>query len=294
MTVPWFRASANMHADVLVRKARAGAAWHWVLCRLKDSRGWATDNDLDPWRAGEDMHIPESIALDQIEGLKRVGLLVRDGELWTTPNWNRYNPPDKRPRSDKRTPVDVGESPTRPKVSQTSRLSQRRDGTGRDGTGRDKTQETQAAGAAGLDDSEVAQDGPKPKKETKGARIAREAVDVYAHFCKARGWESERDCSTTSGLAKGRLAKVKARLADGFTVEEVCGVVDFSMRDGFYSNGHNDLMTTMTVKSFGRIRDQVGPRRGPSAPLKIVEAPTGKVGVDAADAAFFDAMEVGP
>ena len=93
MSGPWFAMAANVHADARVRKARARAVWPWVLCRLKDGGGVASDDDLDPWRASDDLDgdVSEARAGEVLAALRSVGLLVpASGGGWTTPNWARY------------------------------------------------------------------------------------------------------------------------------------------------------------------------------------------------------------
>lgn len=94
MPSPWFRFAANAHADSQVRRARAGAVWPWVLCRLKDGDGVATDDDLHPEAAADACHDVEvAAAARQLDGLRRVGLLVpAEGGGWTTPRWPDYQP----------------------------------------------------------------------------------------------------------------------------------------------------------------------------------------------------------
>ncbi len=89
----WLALTQDMHADARLRKARARAIWPWILCRLKDGGGSASDNDLDPWRASDDHDgiFSEAQASEMIASLQSVGLLVRaDDGRWSTPNWKVY------------------------------------------------------------------------------------------------------------------------------------------------------------------------------------------------------------
>ena len=247
MTAPWFRASANMHADTLVRKARGGAAWHWVLCRLKDGRGWATDNDLDPWRAGEDMHIPEEMAGAQIQGLKDVGLLVKKGEVWTTPNWARYNPPDARARSDKRPPASVGKAPTGPKPSQSSRLSQRRDGTRRDETGQVKSESPSAGWPAHTLSLELPGiEKPKPKPKPKVADVRKtQSVEILNYWSLKTGIKPRGGLSARKN--KQRLALITRRLSESYTVKELKRAIDVLVLSPNH-NGQKDGRKYLEIK----------------------------------------------
>jgi len=89
----WLALAHDMHADAKLRKAKARAIWPWVLCRLKDDGGSASDNSLDPWRASDDHDgiFSEDQAAAMLASLRSVGLLVRtDDGRWTTPNWRSY------------------------------------------------------------------------------------------------------------------------------------------------------------------------------------------------------------
>lgn len=89
----WLALAHDMHADAKLRKAKARAIWPWVLCRLKDDGGFASDNSLDPWRASDDHDgiFTEEQAATMLASLRAIGLLIRtDDGRWTTPNWIRY------------------------------------------------------------------------------------------------------------------------------------------------------------------------------------------------------------
>lgn len=89
----WLALAHDMHADAKLRKAKARAIWPWVLCRLKDDGGSASDNSLDPWRASDDHDgiFSEEQAAEMLKSLRSIGLLVRtDDGRWTTPNWRNY------------------------------------------------------------------------------------------------------------------------------------------------------------------------------------------------------------
>lgn len=87
----WAKLHQDMHADARLRKARARTIWPWVICRLRDGDGVASDNALDPWRASDDHDgdISEAQAVEKIASLKAVGLLVPVEGGWATPNWIR-------------------------------------------------------------------------------------------------------------------------------------------------------------------------------------------------------------
>jgi len=88
----WLKLYQDTHADARLRKARARAIWPWVLCRLKDGDGFATDADLDPWRAADDHDevFTEAEAAGMIERLKSAGLLVSTDCGWACPEWERH------------------------------------------------------------------------------------------------------------------------------------------------------------------------------------------------------------
>lgn len=89
----WLALAHDMHADAKLRKSKSRAIWPWVLCRLKDDGGSASDNSLDPWRASDDHDgiFSEEQAAEMLASLRAIGLLVRtDDGRWTTPNWRNY------------------------------------------------------------------------------------------------------------------------------------------------------------------------------------------------------------
>lgn len=88
----WLKLYQDTHADARLRKARARAIWPWVLCRLKDGDGFATDDELDPWRASDDHDsvFTEAEAASMIERLKAAGLLVSTDCGWACPEWERH------------------------------------------------------------------------------------------------------------------------------------------------------------------------------------------------------------
>lgn len=158
---PWIRLEANYATAAKVRRARAAAIWPWVLCRLKDGGGVASDDDIAADMAALDLDLDEDFCADRLDRLKRGRLLVPVDGGWTTPNWHRYQPPStKRTRrarennSEARhdgtidalgrlgtagTPWDAMGRPGTPEASQPSRERREHDGTGRDGTVRDKS-----------------------------------------------------------------------------------------------------------------------------------------------------------
>ena len=88
----WLKLYQDTHADARLRKTRARAIWPWILCRLKDGDGFATDADLDPWRASDDHDevFSEAEAAGMIERLKSAGLLVSTDCGWACPDWERH------------------------------------------------------------------------------------------------------------------------------------------------------------------------------------------------------------
>lgn len=88
----WLKLYQDTHADARLRKARARAIWPWVLCRLKDGDGFATDDELDPWRAADDHDsvFSEADAAAMIERLKSAGMLVSTDCGWAYPEWERH------------------------------------------------------------------------------------------------------------------------------------------------------------------------------------------------------------
>lgn len=100
----WFRLDVEIYRDSRVRVGRCAAVWPWLLAQLKVHGGSCAELDIDAGMCAEDLRIPPNIAEDQIEGAKRVGLLVRGSdERWRTPNWDRYQPDARAKSSQRRT-----------------------------------------------------------------------------------------------------------------------------------------------------------------------------------------------
>ena len=262
---PWLRLTAAAHFDPKVRRARAGAVWPWVLCRLKDGDGVVSADDLDPVIASQDCHIPEDLADAQMSGLYKVGLIVEaDGGGWTTPNWDAYQPATSRDRmrklrlkqkddavhsdvtSTNPAPCDVtlGQSD----VTSRARVS---DGTGRDGTGRD-TENTNAASAAvpaGLTAKEVI------------------AVEVIGHWADAFGKSAKaKDHTTIEG--KRRLKAVVGRLKAGATVDQCLAVIDSHAADVWRREkaSRHELATILKPVAFQNTVDDLNPAPGSRLP----------------------------
>lgn len=138
---PWLRLNTDYMIDPKLRRAGAEARLVWppILAAMKPADGRLSDDDLDP-EILSDLH---GMSVDfwrtGINRIKAVGLLVRDGDKWTTPHWTEYQPdsrPSSRQRGDAQEPQGV---PGRPRASQgapgTDRESQGVPATGRDGTG---------------------------------------------------------------------------------------------------------------------------------------------------------------
>lgn len=145
---PWLRLDVQTYADAKVRIGRCGAVWPWCLATIKRCGGTASDEDLDHMLAAADLCIPLDLAREQIEGAKRVGLLVQQDGEWTTPRWDEYQPDPRVRGSARRKAKGIQSDPGRPRDNPT----RPRDkggcpdpshfdpcyGTGRDGTLRDK------------------------------------------------------------------------------------------------------------------------------------------------------------
>lgn len=78
--------------DGRVRKAKAMAAWPWVLSVLKRGNGFAREDDLDPEVCADDMGLTLEQASAALAGLRRVGLLVEVDGSWTVDGWTSYQP----------------------------------------------------------------------------------------------------------------------------------------------------------------------------------------------------------
>lgn len=195
---PWLRFDVQTYADAKIRLGRCGAVWPWCLTVLKRCGGTVTDEDLDPMLAAADLSIPLEMAAEQLAGVKRVGLLMDDGEGgWTTRNWQLYQA-DPRKRSDRRNPDGPRdhqghpgtprEQAGGPREQAGGPRSSRFDpvyGTGRDVTGRDNEQ--QRAGAREGQAVEQVEHASLPGPDEQGERIAAtlDALDSDEHAGKA-------------------------------------------------------------------------------------------------------------
>ena len=176
---PYLKLDPQCHNDSKVRRARAGAAWPWVLCRLKHGMGTCADEEIDHELLALDLNIPEDLAEEQLAGLQRVGLLVRaapehapegyppdshpglegylDSTRWTTPRfWDFQDLPstfrtrEHRKRKRKGTVPDGSERP------------ETQEGSGEDRSGEDRSG---AAGGAREPAQTEWPDGPTPPPE---------------------------------------------------------------------------------------------------------------------------------
>ena len=196
---PWLRFDVQTYADAKIRIGRCGAVWPWCLTVLKRCGGAAADEDLDPMLAAADLSIPLELAAEQLDGAKRVGLLVDDGEGgWTTRNWKLYQA-DPRKRSDRRDPDGPRDPQGRPGTPREQGLGPRESGggprssrfdpvygTGRDDTGRDSEQ--QRAGAREGQAVEQVEPHSLPDPGEQGERIAATLADLDSdeHAGKAK------------------------------------------------------------------------------------------------------------
>jgi len=92
MASPWLRLNADFHLAPKLIKAKAAGIWPHVLTALKRGDGFIDEDELDPEVFEALTCIPASVVAAQLDGLKRVGLLLLDGDRWTTPGWERYQP----------------------------------------------------------------------------------------------------------------------------------------------------------------------------------------------------------
>lgn len=263
---PWLKLVAAMHADPRVRKARAGAVWPWVLCRLKDGNGAISPHDLDAFICGEDCHIGEGLAEKQLAGLKRVGLLVECEGGWTAPSWGEHQGDTSAERTRRYrerkaqsaapdgdtavTPVTVTPvTVTDGDVTVTTVTDVTHDGTGRDGTGQDK--ENTSAGAASA--SGLAE---------KLTKRQQSALPILHRWAKRSG-KGKRGETITTAIGKKRLGAIAARLKDGASVEDCERVVDaLTSSDWHRDNGQLEVLTAFRPDKFETWLDRAAPAKG--------------------------------
>jgi len=164
MASPWLRLAANVHADARVHRAKARTIWPWVLCRLKDGDGVASDTNLDPWKCSVDHDelVTEEQCAAMLASLKRVGLLVECEGGWTTPGWTTYQGDPtaaKRQRESREKKKNEAETPDERHGCHSDKRDVT-DVTPQDTTGQDKSSSSEppierpAAAAAGQDGQE--------------------------------------------------------------------------------------------------------------------------------------------
>jgi len=227
---PWLKLAANIHYDARVRKARAGAVWPWVLCRLKDGDGEASEDDLDPILAAGDLCVEVEVAERQLDGLRRVGLLVEAEGAWTTPNWHEYqNSSTARVRAHRerqRNSMDLG-SP------------------------RNVSERVGTLGNVGEENrGEILTLVEPPADEDSKVRDrhAATAGRLYSYWADRMGVSEggmRRKRSTTAG--RRRVGKVRARLAEGYSEEQIqvairgCAASPWHMGDNPRGIRYDDL-----------------------------------------------------
>lgn len=258
MTRPWLRLDASMHSDAKIRIAQAGAVWPWVLCQMKRCGGRLTDDDLMPGLAALDCSITAEQAAAQLDGLKRVELLVKGDGWWTTPMWDVYQPKTgaQRMREHRARKAEGRDEIASPSVTERHESSPRvtsrhrvtdvarvtADGTGRDGTG-------QTNSSANADSPELPLgDGVEPQPpEPKAKRVdpEREAVlEVIAYWAEESGGRVAQKMDVTTKTGKKRYRSVRAMIREGLTVGQLKYAVDGALSNPFLvTNGHTDIIS---------------------------------------------------
>lgn len=269
MGAPYLKVMSNVHYDARVHKARARTIWPWVLCRLKDGDGVASDASLDPWKCSvdHDDDVSEAECAKKLEALKTVGLLVpSEGGGWTTPNWRKHQADPtaverkRRQRERDTHPEGNGEGVTASRVTDvTSRCHVE---TRLDETRLDQQQIPDAKASSPLD---VPSTGPvssppspvEPEQSTeqqpdpialdprpdveavaKTARLWTQAEEVHAHWVATMG-KTGPAAKRTTAKAKTALSTVRARLTEGYTVEQLKAAVTGCSRSEWHM-GAND------------------------------------------------------
>jgi len=233
---PWVRLAANYAVDGKLRRARSAAVWPWVLCRLKDGDGTATAEDLAADFCAADLLIPLEVAEVQLAGLYRVELLVECAGGFTTPNWSGYQPKStervKAWRNNLKQPETVSNvSQPLATVGNQLKPTETTDGTGRDVTGQ---KETPKPAAVSL---ELPSLGIPKAPDPNHAK----ALEVLNYWASARGGHASLRKTTTKG-GRLRIRRVKDRLAEDFSVEQLKMAVDGCLSEAFnVANGHTDL-----------------------------------------------------
>ena len=115
----WVRLNITYFHDPKIRKAKCAAIWPYLIGLMGEYGGYIPDDYLDADLIADDLGIDSETAARQLDGAKRVGLInygseqvdvggrggpnLRKREGWTTSNWRKYQP-DNRRNSSKRKP----------------------------------------------------------------------------------------------------------------------------------------------------------------------------------------------
>lgn len=227
MGVPGFRLVTTWCADGRIRRARAAAVWPWVLARIKEGDGCASDDALAADICALDLWLPESVCAEQIEGLRRVGLLERRDGQWWTPGWHKYQPRSdaERKREQRARERAVAKVTPHPEVSRSvtpghechdgHECHHRREEIG---TGREEKRESSTI---------VELPAPVGAGGVEIDPIAGQVREVYAYWCDRLGMSPgamRRKMSTSSG--RKRAGKVRTRLREGCSVDDLKRAID--------------------------------------------------------------------
>lgn len=211
----WIRLDQDLHLDLKLLRSGAALIWPHVLCILKRGWGRVAVGDLCGEALAPILRPLDVEEIDeQIEALKRVGLLVVEGDRVTTPNWDRYQP-DSRAASRDRQEAHVSRV-----VPDTPGLSLGRSGLSRVVPGHDDDDDDDVEqdlrnqpdlGVGVVASTEARARGPTtatatgpaaPEPDTPGPTALRRVVDAYLGEIPAtqRRGRVQTTSSETSGL----------------------------------------------------------------------------------------------